>query len=178
MMSKLDPHVNILRATIACASAGLGGADSIAVVPHTAVNGLPDAHARRIARNVQVVLMEESSLARVADPAGGSFALETLTRELGAKAWSLFQEIEAKGGMAEALASGFIADGISRVAEARGRLIADKKMPLTGVTSFAAPATTRIGAEPLPAAATIEQAATRIAPLKLRRPAEPYEVQT
>ena len=80
MMTKRDPYVNMLRTTIAVAAAGLGGADAITVLPHTAPLGLPDAFARRVARNTQLVLLEESNLARVADPAAGSGALEALTR--------------------------------------------------------------------------------------------------
>ncbi len=76
MMTRRDPYVNMLRTTIAVAAAGLGGADAITVLPHTAALGLPDAFARRVARNTQLVLLEESNLARVADPAAGSGALE------------------------------------------------------------------------------------------------------
>ena len=79
MMTKRDPYVNLLRTTIAVAAAGLGGADAITVLPHTAPLGLPDAFARRLARNCQLVLLEESNLARVADPAAGSGAIEALT---------------------------------------------------------------------------------------------------
>ena len=88
MMTQRDPYVNMLRTTIAVAAAGLGGADSITVLPHTAPLGLPDAFARRVARNTQLVLLEESNLARVADPAAGSGALEAMTQELCTAAWS------------------------------------------------------------------------------------------
>ncbi len=106
MMTRHDPYVNMLRSTIAVAAAGLGGADAIAVLPHTAPLGLPDAFARRVARNTQLVLLEESNLARVADPAAGSGAIEALTQELCAAAWSMFQEIEKSGGVWAALQSG------------------------------------------------------------------------
>ena len=79
MMTRHDPYVNMLRTTIAITAAGLGGADNIAALPHTAANGLPDAFARRVARNAQLILLEESSLAKVADPAAGSGAIEDLT---------------------------------------------------------------------------------------------------
>ena len=72
MMTRRDPYVNMLRTTIAVAAAGLGGADSITALPHTAALGLPDAFARRIARNTQLILLEESNLAKVGDPAAGS----------------------------------------------------------------------------------------------------------
>src|SRR5215831_7343599 len=93
MMTRRDPYVNMLRTTIAVAAAGLGGADTITALPHTAALGLPDAFARRVARNTQLVLLEESNLARVADPTAGSGAIEDLTVKLSAAAWSLFQEI-------------------------------------------------------------------------------------
>src|SRR5262249_10507772 len=79
------------------AAAGLGGADSITALPHTAALGLPDAFARRIVRNTQLILLEESNLAKVGDPAAGSGAIEDLTSKLCASAWKLFQEIESTG---------------------------------------------------------------------------------
>ena len=96
MMTKRDPYVNMLRTTIAVTAAGLGGADNIAVLPHTAALGLPDAFARRVARNTQLILLEESNLAKVADPAAGSGAIEDLTAKLCAAAWAQFQEIEQR----------------------------------------------------------------------------------
>ena len=105
MMAKRDPWTNMLRTTMACAAAALGGADSITVLPYTFALGRPDRFARRIARNTQLVLAEESSLGRVADPAGGSWYVEKLTDEMAGKGWELFQQIETEGGMAAALAS-------------------------------------------------------------------------
>ena len=81
MMTKRDPYVNMLRTTIAVAAAGLGGADAIAALPFTLAVGLPDRFARRIARNTQLILLEESNLASVADPAAGSGAIEDLTEQ-------------------------------------------------------------------------------------------------
>ena len=95
MMAKLDPHTNILRATAAVFGAGLGGADSFCVLPFSLAQGLPNAFARRVARNVQPVLLEESNLWRVADPASGSGYVESLTRDLCELAWQVFQEAEA-----------------------------------------------------------------------------------
>ncbi len=95
MMAELDPHTNILRATAAVFGAGLGGADSICVLPFPLSQGLPNAFARRVARNVQTVMMEESSLWRVADPASGAGYFETLTQALCDKAWTVFQRAEA-----------------------------------------------------------------------------------
>lgn len=95
MLAALDPHTNILRATAAVFGAGLGGANSITVLPHSLVQGLPNPFARRIARNVQSVLLEESNLWRVADPASGAGYVETLTQALCARAWEVFQKMEA-----------------------------------------------------------------------------------
>ena len=101
MMARLDPHTNILRAAAAVTGAGLGGADSICALPFPLAQGLPDAFARRVARNVQNVLLEEANLWRVADPASGSGYVEHLTQELCEKAWSVFQKIEKNGAWPE-----------------------------------------------------------------------------
>ena len=101
MMAKLDPHTNILRATAAVFGAGLGGCDTFTVLPFSIAQGLPDAFARRMARNTQLILLEESHLWRVADPASGSGYVESLTRELCERAWTIFQGIEKTGKLPE-----------------------------------------------------------------------------
>ena len=106
MMTKLDPETNILRTTIAGFAAAAGGADSIAVLPHTVAHGLPDAFARRLARNTQLVLADESNLAFVADPACGSGAVESLTEKLCEAAWKEFQALEHDGGILQSLVDG------------------------------------------------------------------------
>jgi methylmalonyl-CoA mutase len=92
MMASLDPHTNILRSVAAVFGAGLGGADSISVLPFSIAQGLPNGFARRVARNVQTVLLEESNLWRVADPASGAGYVETLTCGLCETAWGVFQK--------------------------------------------------------------------------------------
>src|SRR5476649_1000103 len=124
MMTQRDPYVNMLRTTIAVTAAGLGGADNIAVLPHTAALGLPDAFARRVARNTQLILLEESNLAKVADPAAGSGAIEDLTSKLCATAWSQFQEIEAHGGCWAALEHRLIQRHVTAVRTMRETAIA------------------------------------------------------
>src|SRR5262249_16288856 len=136
MMTRRDPFVNMLRTTMAVVAAGLGGADSIAVVPHTAAIGLPDAFARRIARNTQLILLEESNLAKVADPSAGSGALESLTHELCVTAWSLFQDIEKAGGAVTALEQGLIQAEVAAVRAAREKAIAHCKDALRGPSAF------------------------------------------
>jgi methylmalonyl-CoA mutase len=108
MMTAFDPHTNILRASAAVFGAGLGGADSIAVLPFSLAQGLPNSFARRIARNIQTVLLEESNLWRVGDPASGSGYVEHLTRSLCEAGWSFFQDIERQGGIADALETGWL----------------------------------------------------------------------
>ena len=136
MLAARDPHVNILRATIAVVAAALGGADAITVLPFTAARGLPDAFARRIARNTQLILLEESHLAKVADPAAGSGAVEDLTDELCGAAWKLFQEIEAAGGAAAALENGLIQRNVAAIRAERAAAVARREDALTGVSIF------------------------------------------
>ncbi len=136
MMTRNDPHVNLLRTTMAVFSAALGGADSIAVLPFTQALGLPDSGARRLARNTQLVLLEESNLDKVLDPAAGSGGYEALTYQFCERAWDMFQEIEREDGVPKALASGSFQ---SRVAETRARRrerVARRLDPLTGASEF------------------------------------------
>jgi len=176
MMAKHDPWVNMLRTTIACATAAMGGAQAITVLPFTWMLGRPDSFARRMARNTHLVLQEESWLGRVIDPAGGSFAIETLTSDLAATAWKLFQDIEGAGGVAASLTSGRIQDDITKVAEARAKLIATGRMEMTGVSAFPKLGDDGVKVEPWPEAASPpDGGATRIKPLTVQRLAEPFE---
>ena len=136
MMTRRAPHVNILRATIAAFAAGIGGADAITVLPFTLPLGLPDRAARRVARNTQLILIEESNLAKVADPAAGSGAFEDLTEKLAGAAWTLFQEIERAGGAAAALERGMIQDKIAAVRAEREAAIARRSDAITGTSEF------------------------------------------
>jgi methylmalonyl-CoA mutase len=136
MMTQRDPYVNLLRATIAVFSAGLGGADAVVVLPFTMARGLPDRFARRIARNTQLVLLDESSLAKVTDPAAGSGGLEDLTEKLCGAAWTLFQDIERAGGAWAALEAGLIQKRVAAVRAAREQAIAQRKNVLTGTSDF------------------------------------------
>jgi len=136
MLTQRDPYVNMLRATVATFSAGLGGANAIAVLPHTLALGLPDAFARRAARNTQLVLLEESNLAKVSDPAAGSGGIETLTQQLCEAAWSLFQEIEKAGGVFAALEQNLIQHKVAAMRKVRETNIARRKEVLTGASEF------------------------------------------
>ena len=176
MMTRRDPYVNMLRTTIAIAAAGLGGANSITALPHTIALGLPDPFARRIARNTQLVLLEESNLEKVADPAAGSGAIEDLTGKLCAAAWALFQDIEAAGGAWAALESGLFQTEVASVRSERQQAVARRKDAITGTSDYPdlgeTPATTLnipAVAPPKEGAAISAQALPRI------RLAEPFE---
>jgi len=136
MMSRRDPWVNMLRGTVACFAAGVGGADAVTVAPFDAELGLPDAFGRRIARNTQTLLMEEGHLARVLDPAGGSWYVESLTEQLAAAAWDWFTEIERAGGLASALSSGVVAERTASVWAARRDRLARRTEAIIGVSEF------------------------------------------
>jgi methylmalonyl-CoA mutase len=177
MLTRRDPYVNMLRNTVAVAAAGLGGADSITVLPHTAPLGLPDAFARRMARNTQLILLEESNLAKVADPVAGSGAIEDMTASLCAAAWSLFQEIEAAGGVWAALERGLIQQKVAAVRAQREQAVARRKDTLTGTSDFPDLNETRPAILDLaPIAAPKESAvAVTTAALPRIRLAEPFE---
>jgi methylmalonyl-CoA mutase len=150
MYSRRDPYVNLLRATVAGFAAGIGGADAVTVTPFDTALGADTAFSRRIARNTQALLVEESHLARVLDPAGGSWFVESLTRELAAAGWAFFQELEAAGGAVAALDSGLLADKIGAVRDRRARDVATRRTPITGVSEFADLAEKPVEREPLP----------------------------
>ncbi len=179
MMTRRDPYVNILRTTLACFGAGVGGAEAVTVRPFDTALGLPDDFARRIARNTQALLLEEAHLARVIDPAGGSFFVERLTADLYAKGWEFFQELEAAGGIAAALSGGLVADRVNEVWEHRREAIAYRRDPITGVSEFPNLDESPLRRDPglaAPAADTPEEAGDRAArALPRRRYAQEFE---
>ena len=136
MTTKRDPWVNMLRTTVACFAAGVGGADVVTVQPFDAALGLPDSFSRRIARNPQNLLVEEGHLARVLAPAGGSWYVESLTDSLARAAWDWFTEIERAGGLAAALDSGLVRDRIAAAWDERAKRLATRKDAITGVSEF------------------------------------------
>lgn len=138
MTTKYDPWVNMLRGTVAAFAAGVGGATSVTVLPFDHAIGLPDPFARRIARNTSSLLIHESHVAKVTDPAGGSYAVERLTDDLAQCGWALFQRIESEGGVRASLASdGGLLDRVREQAkEPRQRQVATRRRPLTGISEF------------------------------------------
>lgn len=140
-LTRRDPWVNLLRGTIATFSAGIGGADSLTVQPFTAALGLPDIFARRIARNTQLVLLEEANLWRVADPAAGAGSFEALTLALCEQAWAVLQGLEREArdglpGIVSALVGGTIQSSLARQREMRAKAVATRRDPITGTSEF------------------------------------------
>ena len=176
MMTRRDPYVNMLRTTMAVVAAGIGGVNAICALPFTLAIGLPDRFARRVARNMQLILLEESNLYRVADPAAGSGGIEALTGELVQAAWTMFQEIEAAGGAAAAIEQGLVQKTVAATRAARQANIARRKDALTGTSDYPnlseAPVAVldvpRVIVPALPAALTFEA-------LPSSRVSEPFE---
>ncbi|MDR6952929.1 methylmalonyl-CoA mutase [Ancylobacter sp. 3268] len=177
-LTRLDPHTNLLRGTLAAFAAGVGGADSLTVLPFTQALGLPDGFARRLARNTQLILIEESNLHRVADPGAGAGAIEERTEQLAAAAWELVRDIEKEGGLVEALQSGSWQRRIGEARSARAKDIATRRMPITGTSEFpllgAAVPPVTAALPPMRAPAPTE-GALLVEPLVPHRLAEPFE---
>lgn len=138
MLSVYDPWVNLLRTTVAAFSAGIGGADAVTVLPYDFYSAGPGSTelGRRLARNIQTLLLEESHLSRVVDLAGGSWYVESLTDGLARRAWEWFQAIEAADGMVAALTAGVVQERLAATWAARAERLAKGADPLTGVSEF------------------------------------------
>ncbi|MEV0670167.1 methylmalonyl-CoA mutase small subunit [Mycobacterium sp. NPDC050441] len=157
MMTQRDPWVNMLRTTLAAFSAGVGGADTVQVHPFDAaipdgLDGTSASFARRIARNTQLLLLEESHIGQVLDPAGGSWFVEDLTAQLAEQAWAHFQDIEARGGFVAA--RDYIAAQIAEVAAKRSDDIAHRRTAITGVNEFP-----NLDEQPLPQGSSVSSIA-------------------
>lgn len=137
MMTRRDPWVNLLRVTAAGFAAGVGGAASVTTAPFDALLGDAEELGRRMARNTQLLLQEESNVGRVVDPAGGSWYVESLTEQIAQHAWSAFAELEERGGLPGVLLDGSLASGIAEVAQRRLDRVARRAEPITGVSEFA-----------------------------------------
>ena len=174
VMAKRDPWTNMLRSTLSCAGAALGGADAVTVLPFTAALGVPDDFARRAARNIQIVLQEESWLGRVVDPMGGSWYIEALTDDVARVAWGFLQDIEAMGGIIAALDEGFVQDKTAADAGLTAKAIATGRQDLTGISAFPLLGDDGVEVEPAPPAPPVEgeQMVRALVPHRL---AEPFE---
>jgi methylmalonyl-CoA mutase len=171
MMTVAEPFVNVMRTALAAFAAGLGGADSVTLLPFSQAIGLPDAFARRLARNTQLIELREARLDFVADPAAGAGVFEALTEGLCEKAWALFQSFEAAGGLAAALERGLVQEGVKTAAEALKRDVARGKTLLTGVSAHPHLAAERVTVLP-DAANYAAPAEGALAPLRLSEPFE------
>ncbi|MGU3433166.1 methylmalonyl-CoA mutase family protein [Actinomycetes bacterium M1A6_2h] len=141
MMAQRDPWVNMLRTTLAAFGAGVGGADAVTVLPFDVslppgALGVSRSFSNRIARNTQLLLLEESHLGRVLDPAAGSWYVEDLTDKMAAAAWSVLQDVESEGGYTAALESGFVRAAVNTTREQRASDIAHRRTAVTGVNEF------------------------------------------
>ena len=139
MFTREDPWVNVLRSTLAAFGASVGGADTITVLPYDTVLGLPERLGRRLARNTQILLADESNVGRVTDPGGGSWYLESLTDDVAKAVWARFQEVERAGGAVAALADGMLHRWVAEAVAERDREVATRRHPMTGVSMFPAP---------------------------------------
>ncbi|MGH6768837.1 MAG: methylmalonyl-CoA mutase family protein [Xanthobacteraceae bacterium] len=177
-MTRSDPYANMLRATIAVAAGGIGGADTVAVLPFTLASGLPDRFSRRIARSTQLVLIEEANIARVADPTAGTGWSEDLTAKLCRAAWALFQELEAAGGIVTALARGAFQSKVAEARAVRERALAAGEKTLVGANAFRDAGDAKVDVLDLPPVRVPKLAAVAtVAPLAPLRFAAPFEQQ-
>jgi methylmalonyl-CoA mutase len=136
MLTRRDPWVNMLRTTSASFGAVLGGADAVVTAPFDTELGDPVELSRRMARNTQLLVGEESGAGRVIDPSGGSWYIETLTEELARTGWETFRVLEGAGGMPSVLVDGTLQTHIAQVRDARLADVARRKQPITGVSEF------------------------------------------
>lgn len=137
--TRLDPYVNLLRGTSQAFSAVIGGVDGLRVDPFDAPFGLPDRFSRRIARNIQLILRDETHVTEVVDPAGGSWTVEHLTRELSSRAWAEFQRIEKEGGLLAQLQDGSLQSTLEEQANQQRELLAQRRLIRVGTNQFANP---------------------------------------
>jgi methylmalonyl-CoA mutase len=136
MMTRRDPYVNMLRTTVAAFAAGVGGADAVTVLPFDSAIGIPETLGRRVARNTQSLIIDESHIAAVIDPAGGSWYVESLTETLAQAGWEQFQQIEEAGGIAQALAEGVVAESLAQSRKEHDHKIDIRENAITGVSEF------------------------------------------
>ena len=136
MLTRHDPMVNVLRSTVAAFAAGVDGVSSQCVLPYDIAIGAPSDDSRRLARNISHILIQESRIGHVADPARGSAYVQALTQSIAEKAWGLFQQIEAKGGIVAALKDGTIGQWLEDSWQQRTERIVRRKDPICGVSEF------------------------------------------
>ncbi len=134
--TKYDPFVNMLRCTIEAMAGIIGGVESLYTAPFDEIASVPGTFSKRIARNLQIVLREESRIGQVADPAAGSYYIETLTDSVAHETWRLFQSIEGQGGFLAAAQNGFIQDMIEKTAEEKRKNISRRRDVIVGSNQY------------------------------------------
>ncbi len=172
MYSRRDPWVNLLRGASAALAAGVAGADAVTVLPFDHTSGAVDADGslgRRLARNTQLLLLEESHLGTATDPAGGSFYVESLTEQLASTGWRVLQDVEACGSIEAAIDEGAIAAAIDKSWQSRLGSLRTRSEPLTGVSEFP------LLDESAPPALADPDEARDAAGVPVRRLPEPFE---
>lgn len=172
-----DPYVNMLRTQTEAMSAVLGGTDSLTVLPFDVVYEKPTEFAERIARNQQALLKEEANFDKIADPAAGSYYIETLTASIAEQAWKIFLEIQEKGGFIVAFREGSIQAQLKTMADKRKKAIATRRENLLGVNQFAN-VTEQISADMCPALFDIEDQTAdgaEVETIKVFRGAQQFE---
>ncbi len=177
--SRYDVSVNLLRGTVECFGAGVGGADAVTILPHDEllVTGGSEL-GRRMCRNTQLVLIEESNLAKVIDIAGGSWYVEQLTDQLANAAWDFMQELERAGGLVDAVQQGLLQARVDATRARRDHAVATRKMPMTGVSEFPNIADDVVpDVAVAPTAPTADPPTAAFAPLQRHRYADPIEHQ-
>ena len=158
-----DPYVNMLRTATEAFSGVVGGVDSMTVGAFDEIIRKPDEFSERIARNQQIILQEECNLTDVIDPAGGSYYVENLTRELAAKSWDFFVEIEKLGGMAKALEAGFPQEAIAKTAAGKKKLYDTRRSSVVGTNNYANMTETPLEKGKCNCAATFEERSKKVA---------------
>ncbi len=148
-LTLFDPYVNMLRTQTEAMSAAIAGVESITVLPYDSVYETPTEFARRIAKNQQLILKHESHLDKVADPAGGSYYIESLTRSIASEAWKLFLEVEAAGGFQKAVREGLVQKAINESGSNRRTALAKRREILLGTNQYPNFTETSEGREPL-----------------------------
>lgn len=178
VLTRRDPWVNLLRGTATTFAALVGGADAITCASFDQALGAPGELGRRLARNTGVVLAEESHLHRVVDPAGGSWFVESLTEAIAHRAWSFFQEIEARGGALAALRSRWLREQVDAAWARSEKLLRTRRQPITGVSEYPEldERTVAVGPRALNRDVPELRVAERVEPWPVRRCAEPFEL--
>ncbi|MEW6072662.1 MAG: methylmalonyl-CoA mutase family protein [Planctomycetota bacterium] len=173
-LARRDPWTNVLRGTTQMFAAICGGAGAVTALPFDSAGGAPSELGLRLARNTLAILVEESRLGRVIDPAGGSWYVEERTEAMARGAWEELRSLEAAGGLPAALLSGEVRRRLDASWAERRAAIAHRRLPITGVSEFPA-ADAPLRREPVPPPPPPAPGVARIAPLPRRRDAAPFE---